>query len=171
MGKIRKGIIEGLVLLSQLSFLLLSFCITPFPLLAADIATNIRVQNVIKDIVKDAGQKFIGLGSWITGNNYNNPLTASGGASDHDIKLILPMGTSDDDALKAYKNARKTLTERIRDEFGGDANKILKSINIYPPTQLHRKIPSTEAAKETFKKWGVVPNLGVAEGAPLTDDF
>ena len=164
MEKIRKGAVEGI----GSSVLFLIFLFIPSLLVAADTATNVRVQEVIKEIVGDTNQKFIGLGSWITGQNYRDPLF--GGTSDHDIKLILPFGTSDDEALKAYKNARKTLTDRIRAKFGSDADKVLKSINLYPPTQLHRTIPSADAAKSTFRQWGVVPNLGIPEGA-LTEDI
>jgi len=55
MEKIRKGAVEGI----GSSVLFLIFLFIPSLLVAADTATNVRVQEVIKEIVVDTNQKFI----------------------------------------------------------------------------------------------------------------
>jgi hypothetical protein len=120
--------------------------------------TNVRVQKVLKGLVASNNSEVVGLGSWISGKKYNDPL--AGGASDHDMRLLLPQGTSPENALEQWRATRASLTERIRAEFGKDADRILGTINLYPPTQLVQGVEDGADAAERFIGYGTVPNLG-----------
>ncbi len=120
-------------------------------------ATNVRVQNILKAFVGTSGQEAIGLGSWISGKTYADVL--AGGASDHDIRLISNALTPAD-AQREWIRARATLSDMVKREFGKDAAKVLKSINLYPPSQLMRGVEDASDALGRFRKLGNVPNLG-----------
>ena len=120
--------------------------------------TNVRVQNVLKKLVSSNNSEVVGLGSWISGKKYNDPLT--GGASDHDMRLLLPQGTSPEDALGEWKATQAKLKEMVKAEFGEDADRVLSTINLYPPTQLVQGVEDGADAAERFVGLGTVPNLG-----------
>jgi len=96
--------------------------------------TNVRVQNVLKKLVASNNREVVGLGSWISGKKYNDPLT--GGTSDHDMRLLLPQGTPPENALAEWRATQAKLKEMVKAEFGKDADRVLSTINLYPPTQL-----------------------------------
>ena len=73
----------------------------------AQAPTNTRVMDVVKRTVGESGQSIIGLGSWVSGKKYGDPL--KGGASDHDMRLLLPQGTKPEDALKQWQTVRQKL--------------------------------------------------------------
>src|ERR1017187_8852991 len=120
--------------------------------------TNVRVQNVLKKLVASNNSEVVGLGSWISGKKYNDPLT--GGASDHDMRLLLPQGTAPENALEEWRATQAKLKEMVKAEFGKDADRVLSTINLYPPTQLVQGVEDGADAAERFIGLQTVPNLG-----------
>jgi len=137
---------------------------------AQTVPTNVRMQNVVKAFVERTGQQLIGLGSWISGTNYNDVLTS--GVSDHDLRLVIQRSgitpaLSEQELQSArrvlteeWQSARRVLTEMINQEFGKDASKILGVTNLYPPNQLMKGVENAADAMERFQELGRVPNLG-----------
>lgn len=123
----------------------------------AQAPTNTRVMDVVKRTVGESGQSIIGLGSWVSGKKYGDPL--KGGASDHDMRLLLPKGTKPEDALKQWQTVRQKLVTAMKKEFGDEAGKVLATVNLYPPTQLMTDVESPADALETFRRLGVSPKL------------
>jgi len=134
----------------------------------AQAPTNTRVMDVVKRTVGESGQSIIGLGSWVSGKKYGDPL--KGGASDHDMRLLLPQGTKPEDALKQWQTVRQKLVTEMKKEFGDDAGRVLATVNLYPPTQLMTDVESPADALEAFRRMGVSPKLsftGPAATIPL----
>ncbi len=120
--------------------------------------TNARMQKVLREFVAANETQVIGLGSWISGRNYRDPLSA-GNPSDHDMRLLLPKGTKPADAARQWRTAREELAKRIRQEFGSDADTILRSCNLYAPTQLMGGVETAEDAMARFRELNQVPNM------------
>jgi tetratricopeptide (TPR) repeat protein len=128
------------------------------------------VIGVGKDSFLKVGQGLTGLGSWVTpGGKYRDPLTRTeagayeflNNASDHDLRLVLPEGTSEEEALKIYQEVRSQFVSRVRASFGNEAERVLQSINIYPPEQLMKGVEREAAALQRLDELGVItPNLG-----------
>jgi len=115
----------------------------------------LRLQKLCKSFAADPkkGHSIIGLGSWIEGTKYVP------GASDHDLRLLVPEGMGKDEAAKVWREARDTLRKMIKTEFGSDADKILAKTNLYPPSQVKNLIEDSADAARTFQKYNTVPNL------------
>lgn len=127
----------------------------------ADLPTNERMRAVVKQFVAETGGNVIGLGSWISNKKYADPLT--GGKSDHDMRLLIPRGTTPEQAAKQWNEARKELISKIRQEFGKDADKVLKTVNLYPPTQLMQGVEDADDALQQFKRLKQVPALSYVD--------
>lgn len=128
---------------------------------AQTVPTNVRMQNVVKAFSQRTGQQVIGLGSWISGTNYNDVL--KGGASDHDLRLVIQRsGLTPAQAQQEWQAARRVLRDLVTQEFGKDAGKILGVTNLYPPNQLMKGVEDAADAMQRFQKLGQVPNLGYA---------
>ncbi|MFA4016951.1 MAG: hypothetical protein RUDDFDWM_002063, partial [Candidatus Fervidibacterota bacterium] len=82
---------------------------------AQDSSIAARMQEVLKRFVRETGYQVIGVGSWITGTGYQP------GGSDHDMRLLLPRGTSPQEAQRAWATAQQRLREMIKQEFGEQA--------------------------------------------------
>lgn len=121
-------------------------------------ATNEQIRAIIISVVKETGVSIIGLGSWVSGKEYNDPL--SGGSSDHDLRLLMPSGTSQQQAAAEWNNIRQKITDKINKTFGNKSSTVLKSVNLYPPTQLMTGVADADDALEQFKKLKQVPSLG-----------
>lgn len=121
---------------------------------AQDTSMALRMQGVVKRFVQETGMQVIGLGSWISGKGYVT------GVSDHDLRLLMPPGTNPETAQKMWASAQQHLRELIKQEFGGQAGKVLSRTNLYPPTQLMRGVLNPEDAMERFIRYKRVPNLG-----------
>lgn len=132
-----------------------------------ELASNDRMRRVVTKFVGRTGESVIGLGSWISGKAYRDPL--QGGSSDHDLRLLLPRGTSAAAARSEYYLARQRLVELIRAEFGPHAGRVLRTVNLYPPTQLMKGVETAEDAVERFVKIGMAPNLS-HEGRITTEN-
>jgi hypothetical protein len=131
-------------------------------------ATKDAIRELITEYIateSKTGTKMIGLGSWISGGNYRDPLTTSSGVpSDHDMRMFMPEGTSDHAAFEEWRKAQNWIKTRVKERFGKDSDEILKSINIYPPDQLMKDFNSASDAKRTFANvYKSSPNLGGAE--------
>jgi len=121
---------------------------------AQDASIATRMQEVVRRFVLETGYQIIGVGSWITGTGYQP------GHSDHDMRLLLPRGTSPQEAQRAWATAQQRLREMIKQEFGEQAQRILQRTNLYPPSQLMQGVESAEDALERFMRYQRVPNLG-----------
>ncbi|MCX7599780.1 MAG: hypothetical protein N2512_13065 [Armatimonadetes bacterium] len=137
-----------------IAFGILTSCLFATHVLGQDASLALRMQGVVKKFVQDTGMQIIGLGSWISGKGYVT------GVSDHDLRLLMPPGTSPEAAQKTWAAAQQQLRELIKREFGGEAPKVLSRTNLYPPTQLMRGVLNPEDAMERFIKYRRVPNLG-----------
>ncbi len=124
---------------------------------AASAGVNVRMQNVVRQFVAQSGQQVIGLGSWISGRNY----TAT---SDHDMRLVVS-GGDPATALRQWQEARTRLRDLVRAEFGRDADRVLRTTNLYPPSQLMSGVENAADAVQRFRGLGQVPNLS-ATGVP-----
>ncbi len=127
---------------------------------AQSLPTNLRMQNVVKLFTQRTGQQVMGLGSWISGASYNDVL--AGGASDHDLRLVIEKSVTPAQAQRDWQTARRVLRDLITQEFGKDANKVLGSTNLYAPNQLMKGVEDAADAMQRFQKLGQVPNLGYA---------
>jgi hypothetical protein len=120
----------------------------------AQLPDNLRMQNVIRQVVKGNGYEVVGLGSWIKGSY-------KPGKSDHDLRLIIS-GTNlnPQQQLAAWQEARAKLVEAVRNEFGDEAESMLQRTNLYPPSQLMGGVEDLDDAVSRFATLGQVPNLG-----------
>ena len=128
------------------------------PSASATPATNDQIRAIIMSVVKETGVSIIGLGSWVSGKDYNDPL--SGGKSDHDLRLLMPNGTSPQQATAEWNNIRQKIADKINKTFGNKSSMVLKSVNLYPPTQLMTGLADADDALEMFKRLKQVPSLG-----------
>lgn len=125
------------------------------------------IEELIKEYVKkrgDHGIKVVGLGSWIKGGKYRNPLLNPADPSDHDMTLFMD---SDDTAKmqKEWRNFQNYMKRGLEDKIPAkDAKAVLKSVNIYPPDQLTDDIIDQSDAVAKYQKLagtpGGTPNLG-----------
>jgi len=127
------------------------------PAVRGQTPTNERVMEIVKRTVGTSGNSIVVLGSWVSGKKYGDPLR--GGASDHDMRLLLPTGTERDEAIKQWKAARQALVAEMRKEFGADAGKVLATVNLYPPTQLMTGVEDPTDALNAYRRLGVSPKL------------
>jgi hypothetical protein len=91
--------------------------------------------------------------------------------SDHDMRLVMPRGTSDRRALEAWQQARDDLSALIRAEFGDDAAQILNRTNLYPPLQLMRLVENRDEAMAVFRRLQTVPSLGHTGGVTASTNL
>lgn len=132
--------------------------------------TNKRILEIVKSHMfteAKPGSQMLGLGSHVTGEKYKDPLL--GGTSDHDFRFIPSQGSSNQEAFEEWVKAKNKITSAIREEFGDQADDVLKTINIYPPNQLMEGVDSLEDAKDVFNNvYKTKPNLG---GGPVEGNF
>jgi hypothetical protein len=120
---------------------------------------HLVVQQTLQKFVKETGLQIIGVGSWTTGENYVP------GVSDHDLRLVLPEGTSPEDARKIWIEAREKLKDSLAEAFRnmpGEHAKpsaILSKTNFYPPDQMMEGVVDMNKAWETFNETKTFPNL------------
>lgn len=130
------------------------------------------VDKALQDYVKQSGNRVIDMGSWIEGSTYRNPLT-SVDPSDHDMMPIF-------DSQKLTKNQMATKWKRMQNFMRGriekglkaanpkiskaEIDRVMKSVNIYPPDPIVTGVIDEKDAIKKFNKLGAKPNLG---GAPV----
>lgn len=123
-------------------------------------APNARMQRVLLKFVETNGDPVMGVGSWISGKGFN------AATSDFDMRLVLPKGGTDAQQLQRWQKARSQLTTLIKQEFGEQADDVLRRTNLYAPNQLMRGVEDAADAMERFRKLNTVPNL--AHTGPVT---
>ena len=116
-------------------------------------ALHLRMQRVLSRFVEETGQSVMGVGSWISGTTFN-PAT-----SDFDMRLVVEEGLGPTQQAARWRDARVKLTALIRDEFGGEAGKLISRTNVYPPNQLMAGVEDTADALERFQRLNTVPSL------------
>ncbi|MBZ0130839.1 MAG: hypothetical protein K8F59_17210 [Rhodobacteraceae bacterium] len=120
---------------------------------------HLLVRQVLEKFVKETGLQIVGVGSWVTGENYKP------GVSDHDLRLVLPEGTSPEKARQIWVEAREKLKTSMVDAFRNLPDKtfktsdILAKTNFYPPDQMMGGVVDMNKAWETFKSVDAFPNL------------
>ncbi len=129
------------------------------PTAPQDVGTALKMREIAKRVVAETGEQIIGLGSWISQANYRDPLKIAAG-SDHDMRLLLPRGTTEEVARQRWQAVRQALVRNIEKEFGPQAPKVLASTNFYAPAQLMRGVEDTADAMGRFVEMKQVPNLG-----------
>ncbi|MDD2923786.1 hypothetical protein [Rhodoferax sp.] len=118
----------------------------------------------VKQTVKETGVEVIGVGSWTSGKNYKGPLT--GRTSDHDMRVVLTGETSQAAQARKWKDFQEKLKENIvasgqaKRLSEADIGKLLKSTNVYPPSQVMETVESAQDARKLFDRIGTQPNLG-----------
>jgi len=117
-------------------------------------ADNLRLQRAVKSFVAETGHEIAGVGSWISGVGY------TAGQSDHDLRLLMPQGTSPAQARGAWREAREGLMKAIRKEFGDRADEILRKTNLYAPSQLMTAVEDAADASRVYVKVQQAPGLG-----------
>ena len=125
--------------------------------------TRQQVLDIVMETVRETDARIVTVGSWVSGSKYQDPLT--GGTSDHDMRLVAPEGSSPEAAQEAWRATREKIAEKVRLRFPDKAaaDKVLSSINIYPPDEVLEGIDDATEALTTLKKTGINPNLGGAE--------
>jgi hypothetical protein len=100
--------------------------------------TNMRVQKAVRAAVLKTGEEAVILGSWVAENSkkYVDPLGLPTGGSDADMRLRLSKDVPPQEALRRWKTFREEVVNTIKAEFGRDAERVLATMNVYPPSQL-----------------------------------
>ncbi|MBU4565529.1 MAG: hypothetical protein KMY53_10730 [Desulfarculus sp.] len=159
--------------LLPLCLALLLFCALPAPAAApveAQVPVREIVDRAVEAYVQRTGNQVVGMGSWIKGTTYRNPLT-SPDPSDHDMT---PLFKSKDPLVleQQWKSMQSELRESIekglRQAKPGitrqEVDKVMRSVNVYPPESLVADVVDEKEAMERFSRMKAKPNLG---GAPV----
>jgi hypothetical protein len=134
---------------------------TPLLAFGQTSSSHLRVQEAVKQAVSSSGNEVVIVGSWFKGGDrYKDPLSVLAGASDHDMRVRVPPGMSQEAALARWQQVREEVTRAVRAEFGKDADRILATINVYPPRQLMEGVEDSFDATRRFRQLGAVPGLG-----------
>lgn len=149
------------------------FCSTLFLALFASLllnaqpaATNLRMQKAVGAAVLKTGEEAVVLGSWVAQNGkYTDPLGLPTGGSDGDLRLRLTKDVPREEALRRWKTFREEVAKAVKAEFGRDAERVLATMNVYPPSQLMGAVEDTADAASRFRELGTVPNLSFTGSA------
>ncbi|MDD3847540.1 MAG: hypothetical protein PHC90_14425, partial [Syntrophorhabdaceae bacterium] len=149
--------------------LALVFLLIPALLFAVTVPPSDIVSKAMDGVLLDMGNPFLKVikqGSWISKENYRNPLTNLLDPSDHDARLFISL---DDVSPERAREVWKAYQGRLRKKIFSMAEKagysteqiqlLLKSVNFYPPAQLLKGIEQNEQAIAKFLKMGNYPNL------------
>lgn len=82
------------------------------------------------------GVVLSGTGSWTSGEKFKDPLKVPHGASDFDVIVRVPEGTSNAKALEAWEQTQRQLRNAIHKQFPNpaEAAAIIAKTNVYPPS-------------------------------------
>ncbi len=127
------------------------------------------VHQAMDQVLLETGNPFIRVikqGSWITGENYRNPLTLAKDVSDHDARLFISLDdVSPQQAEAAWLSFKGRLRSRVMAlaRTAGYSTEqsmaLLNSINLYPPTQAFKGFASNDEALRWFWSKGAYPSL------------
>ena len=153
----------------KINLLVCVFLLVPMLLPAVTMPPSQLVSEAMDGVLVDMGNPFLKVikqGSWISGENYRNPLTNLLDPSDHDARLFISL---DDvgperarEVWKAYQGRLRKKIFAMAKSAGYSAEEVqllLKSVNFYPPAQLLKGIEQNEQAIAKFLKMGNYPNL------------
>jgi len=153
----------------KINLLVCVFLLLPMLLPAVTVAPSLLVNEAMDGVLVDMGNPFLKVvkqGSWISGENYRNPLTNLLDPSDHDARLFISLDdVGPERAREVWKNFQGRLRKKIfamAKSAGYSTDQIqllLKSVNFYPPAQLLKGIEQNEQAIAKFLKMGNYPNL------------
>ncbi len=145
------------------------FLFVPVFLFAVTVPPSQVVNEAMDSVLVDMGNPFLKVikqGSWISGENYRNPLTNLLDPSDHDARLFISLDdVGPERAREVWKNYQGRLRKKIfamAKSAGYSTDEIqllLKSVNFYPPAQLMKGVEQNEQAIAKFLKMGNYPNL------------
>ena len=125
------------------------------------------VEQIVRETVQETNARIVTVGSWVSGSKYQDPLT--GGTSDHDMRQIAPEGASPEAAQEAWRATRERIAGKVRARFPdkATADKVLSSINLYPPDEVLEGIDDATEALTKLKNSSINPNLGGAQAEGL----
>jgi hypothetical protein len=133
------------------------------------------VDQALRDYVRQSSDKVkgvTGVGSWIEGSRYRNPLT-SPDPSDHDMtpifdsrKMTKAQMAEEWKRMQAFMRQRieQGLKAKLPGASPEQIKKVMRSVNIYPPDEIMADVVDEKEAVKRFAKLGAKPNLG---GAPV----
>lgn len=133
-------------------------------MLAGMEGTRREVALIVINTVNKSGAKIVGVGSWISGGKYLDPL--KGGTSDHDLRLVM-QNVSEMEAIGKWNAIRSEITQQVQAKFGSQAQKVLESINLYPPEVVLEGIDDAGEALGKLKNLKINPNLGGVQAEGL----
>jgi len=157
--------------LLPLCLALLLFCALPAPA-AAPVEGQIPVREIVdravEAYVQRTGNQVVGMGSWIKGATYRNPLT-SPDPSDHDMTPVF-QGGKPAELERQWKDIQSFMREEIADGLRKakpgitpqEIDKVMRSVNVYPPESLVADVVDEKEAVERFSRMKAKPNLGGA---------
>ncbi|MEI6243566.1 MAG: hypothetical protein WCQ64_00845, partial [Acidobacteriota bacterium] len=125
--------------------------------------TRLEVATIVLETVKETNVSIVAVGSWTGSKKYQDPLL--GGTSDQDMRVFVPKGSSEEAAQEVWRQTRDKIAEKVRLRYPdkATADKVLSSINLYPPEQVLEGIDDATEALAKLKAQGINPNLGNAE--------
>ncbi len=122
--------------------------------------TRHGVAKIVINTVQKKGVKLVGVGSWISGKGYVDPI--GNGTSDHDLRLVL-QNVGESEATRVWNEVRDELIKEVKANFKpNEVDQVLKSINLYPPEVVLEGIDDAAEALQKLEKLGMNPNLGGA---------
>ncbi|HMK42844.1 MAG TPA: hypothetical protein VK445_01765, partial [Dissulfurispiraceae bacterium] len=143
--------------------------LSPTLLFAASLPPAQLIGQAMDSVLLETGNPFIKVikqGSWISGVKYRDPLKNLVDASDHDARLFIPLeNVSPERAKDAWKSFQGRLRRKIKAlaETAGyntdEIQRLLRSVNLYPPSQMLQNVAKNEDAIAEFLKSGNYPNL------------
>lgn len=134
-------------------------------MLAGMSGTRKEIALIVINTVNKSGAKLVGVGSWISGGKYIDPIL-QGGTSDHDLRLVMD-NVDEAQAIGRWRAVRENIASQVRAKFGSKADDVLKTINLYPPEAVLEGIDDAEEALQKLKDLKINPNLGGAQAEGL----
>ena len=122
------------------------------------------MNDAVKQTVKKTGTEAAGVGSWISRQKYQGPLT--GGTSDHDMRVVLTGETDEAKMVQKWKDFQGSLKKNIeaagrqRGLSQAEIDKLVNSTNVYPPHQVMAGVENADEAAAKFKSLEAAPSLG-----------
>ncbi len=132
------------------------------------VPTNL-VHQAMDQVLLETSNPFLRVikqGSWITGENYRNPLTLAKDVSDHDARLFISLDDVTPQQAEAawlsFKGRLRSRVMALARTAGYNTEQslaLLNSINLYPPTQAFKGFATNDEALRWFWSKGAYPSL------------
>lgn len=130
----------------------------PSDVVAKDALSRRVMDEAVLKSVRETGTDAVGHGSWVTGRNYEGPL--SGGTSDHDMRVLVAGETERAPMIEKWQGFKKSLEQNIRQvgaQHGltpAETDRLIARTNVYPPNQITTTFGDAEDAKAFFTEHG-----------------